>query len=655
MKCLFLLILSSLVCSASEEVKKFWDQYNAKKVPLNVEIIKEWHEAEINYKLVRYDLGELKGSNKSSSPKIAAYYAYPKEGVDLPGIVQIHGGGQRASLSRAKAWAQMGYACISINWGAKVLEKDDTANTDWDGLAAGFIRPGIVRNDELDHHNLIRPDKNTLYKEPHLLNSSWNLIAMSARRALTFLEQRPEVDPIKLGVEGHSMGGRSTVLTAIDPRIKAASPSVGGSGFLYQDMWGLKGSARRMAKEEGIELYRKTVSAQSYWPHIKAPILFLGATNDFNSPTECVVEGMNLLPSATPSALALAPHLNHRFSTGTSNARFMWMEAHLKKSFNFPKAPLAKCDLTSKDGIPRFDLTLDANCPFSVAKVEIFYGFARDPRIRFWRTAKHLKKGLMYSAHLHLFDTNEPLFAFANVTYTTPTKLPARPGVPASDLLTISSNYFSIYPQALQENKIRATAKHDRFIDDFSMGMQDWYQLNAGNPHHWFYATRKLLDPSFMGPKGARLKIDLDCSEAGGQLGIGINVNTWQNYTGRKSDVFYCTFKIPKQGLNTLSLTPADFINAKGEKLVDWDEITELFITPANRLKTSHKIKENWLGRPPTLKLLSWEGGDFIKRPYPHESRGKYASFDKISIDDQFQKAIDDSVELENKDENLNK
>ena len=88
---------------------------------------------------------------------------------------------------------------------------------------------------------------------------------------------------------------------------------------------------------------------------------------------------------------------------------------------------------------------------------------------------------------------------------------------------------------------------------------------------------------------------------------------------------------------------------------MDWDEITELFITPANRLKTSHKIKENWLGRPPTLKLLSWEGGDFIKRPYPHESRGKYASFDKISIDDQFQKAIDDSVELENKDENLNK
>ena len=47
------------------------------------------------------------------------------------------------------------------------------------------------------------------------------------------------------------MGGRSTVLTAIDPRVKAAAPSVGGSGFLYQDMWGLPGSARRMKEEDG--------------------------------------------------------------------------------------------------------------------------------------------------------------------------------------------------------------------------------------------------------------------------------------------------------------------------------------------------------------------------------------------------------------------
>ena len=160
--------------------------------------------------------------------------------------------------------ASMGYGCISINWGGRILEKPETLNTDWDGLAAGFIRPGVTREDELDHHNVVAGGKNTLFKEPHILNSSWSLIAISARRALTVLEQRDEIDVNKLGVYGHSMGGRSTVLTAIDPRLKAASPSVGGSGFLYKDLWGLPNSRRRMMAHDAPELYEKVVSCQSY-------------------------------------------------------------------------------------------------------------------------------------------------------------------------------------------------------------------------------------------------------------------------------------------------------------------------------------------------------------------------------------------------------
>ena len=82
------------------------------------------------------------------------------------------------------------------------------------------------------------------------------LIAMSARRALTFLEAQPVVAADKLGVEGHSMGGRSTVLTAIDPRVKAASPSVGGSGYLHTDIWGLPKSGRHMPEVDGLSLYQ---------------------------------------------------------------------------------------------------------------------------------------------------------------------------------------------------------------------------------------------------------------------------------------------------------------------------------------------------------------------------------------------------------------
>jgi len=302
----------------------FWNEYDARSEPLHVESVRSWHDEHGRYELIRYHLGHLTGGNKSATPVIAAYYGSPRDaGIanPVPGILHLHGGGQRANQGRVADWVKLGFACISINWGGKVLEGSDTPNTDWDGLAAGFERPGAGKADGLIHHNPVMPTPNTLHREPHPFNSSWNLIALSGRRALTFLEQRPEVDASRLGVEGHSMGGRSAVLTSIDPRVRATAPSVGGSGFLYQDLRGLPGSARRMAKEDGLELYSQTVSAQSYWPHITAPTLFLQAANDFNAPMELVVRGMSRLPAATQRMLAITPHFNRKRLTNPSIQR----------------------------------------------------------------------------------------------------------------------------------------------------------------------------------------------------------------------------------------------------------------------------------------------------------------------------------------------
>ena len=60
---------------------------------------------------------------------------------------------------------------------------------------------------------------------------------MAARRAITFLEQQPEVDPKRIGAHGNSMGGKLTTdLAGIDKRIKAAVPSCGGSGDLLETL-----------------------------------------------------------------------------------------------------------------------------------------------------------------------------------------------------------------------------------------------------------------------------------------------------------------------------------------------------------------------------------------------------------------------------------
>lgn len=657
MRLIAFLILTQLLIlrsPAQTSVREFWDAYDARLAPLEVEVVKSWSDDHGRFQLVRYTLGELRGDNKTASPVIAAYYGRPQEASPanrVPGILHLHGGGQRANKGRVVDWVKLGYACISINWGGKVLEQADTPNTDWDGLAAGFIRPGVTKADQLDHHNAVKPGPNTLFKEPHLLNSSWNLIAMAGRRALTFLEQRPEVDGSRLGIEGHSMGGRSTVLTAIDPRVKAASPSVGGSGFLYQDMWGLTGSARRMPKEDALELYERVVSAQSYWPHIKAPVLFLQAANDFNAPMELVVKGMSRLPDSTRRMLAIAPHFNHRFNAETQAARFMWMEAQLMGSFDFPKMSRSEMTLDTEDGIPRFRVTVDDSSGLPVERVEIYYGYARDPRIRFWRSAEALKEaGVLYSAACPIFDAREPLFAFANITYRMLRKLPARPGAPETDLLTVSSEYQSAYPPALEQAGVRETAKPMRLIEDFKRGWQDWYRLNADNPHHWFYATRKLVDPSWMGPQGGRLGIEVSTTEPGNQLAVGVEVNNWQGYTGRKRDTYHAIVNLKEAGRQSISLGAGDFKNAAGQSLADWDEITELFFTPANRIKGRGASKRNWNGRPLELARLEWVGGNQIKRMHPHEIRERRGR-NAAGFAAEFQKAIDDSVALEQMDE----
>ena len=640
----------SMVTQAQDSAVEFWNAYDATAAPLQVEVVKEWSDEAGSYQLVRYRLGTLHGTNKSASPVIAAYYGYPvaaSSDSPVPGIVHIHGGGQRAHQGRVSDWVKLGYAAISINWGGKVLEEPSTPNTDWDGLAAGFERPGAGKENDLIHHNVVTGGSHTLHSEPHLLNSSWNLIAMSARRALTFLEQRPEVDGDRLGVEGHSMGGRSTVLTAIDPRVKAASPSVGGSGFLYQDMWGLPGSARRMTKQDGLDLYQRTVSAQSYWPHIKAPILFLQATNDFNAPTELVVRGMSLLPEQTERIMAIAPHLNHRFTTETAAARFIWMDAHLKDKLKFPRQSQSQLTIDPNTRMPVFQMKVDRSSGLPIEKVEVFYGYARDPRVRFWRNAEVRVNGDVVTARCPLFDASEPVFAFANITYRIPYMLPARPGAKATDKLTVSSQFQSVYPDALLAGSAVATESRQRLIDDFQFGWRDWYRLNAENPHHWFYATRKIIDPSWMGPKGGKLAFDVNTSKAGNRLAIGIEANTWQGYTGRKRDSFQAIVELPNAGNNSVALTASDFRNSSGQSMADWDEATELTFTPANRVSAS--INGAWLGNPPDLRNLRWEGGEFVPRLYPHQRRDQQRQ--SVAFDREFEKAIDDSIKLEKMDE----
>ena len=118
---------------------------------------------------------------------------------------------RRAQRSRGHYFATQGFATLDINWLGRPLEMElDPGNswgTNWgkvDPTHAGGFYPYALR-DEFKYSLL--PDEHSVDPILSPRNSAWFILSLAGRRALTFLEQRPEVDPEKLGFAGYSMGG----------------------------------------------------------------------------------------------------------------------------------------------------------------------------------------------------------------------------------------------------------------------------------------------------------------------------------------------------------------------------------------------------------------------------------------------------------------
>jgi len=105
--------LSPLQGRIPQTVEELWSNYDPRREALEIEVIRQWEEDSAVIRYVRYLIGTFKGV----PAQMAAFYAFPKSGKQLPGILQMHGGGQRASLTEVKYYASRGYAALSVNWG----------------------------------------------------------------------------------------------------------------------------------------------------------------------------------------------------------------------------------------------------------------------------------------------------------------------------------------------------------------------------------------------------------------------------------------------------------------------------------------------------------------------------------------------------------
>jgi len=607
--CLWPALIVSLLCTAPpaaggdpppaapRTVEALWSQFDPRSEPLDVRAVREWEKDGVVLRYVTYHVGTFKGVEA----RMAAFYGFPKRSDKVPGLLHLHGGGQRAFRHEVEFYAKQGYACLSINWGGREMEEStpDDPNTDW-----GAVDP--TQQNVPGYFNLL-PGKKTLDPFESPRNNNWYLLTLGARRGLTFLEQQPRVNAERLGVYGHSMGGNLTVYVAgTDDRVKAAAPSAGGSGFRTYP-WPLLPQQRKNTPKGDVELFRATLGFQSYTPHVKAPLLWLGATNDFHGIMDDTYR-TGALMSQEKVRYAFTPHTNHRFTREFAVARPLWLGQHLKGTFRFPATPDSRLVLSTEDGVPVFHVTPDDSMP--IVRVHVYYSIDPDPQARFWRSADAVRKGNTVSAKLPIMspatpDTGRPLFAFANVHYKLKKARPV-PFASPTETFAISSLMHTAGPEDLRRAGVEATDTPALLIDDFAHGFQDWYTLSPGNPHHWQFWTRKITDPKWRGRPGYRLTLDVK-AEAPNELVVAVKENFFRSYRGKQQDFATVVKLAGGDPWQTVSLSPDDFQAANGEKVLSsWANVDLLglraYCDEGGELLGSKK----WEGVQPAFRNLRW-------------------------------------------------
>jgi hypothetical protein len=589
---------------APQTVDEIWAGFDPRKEPLDVEILKEWEDDGVVLQVLRYRIGIFKGQKAM----MAAVYGYPKGSKALPGLVQIHGGGQYAHSNACLTNAKRGYASISISWGGRIDAPDyrvspdevklfwdgktDDPNykliTDW-GAVDGYHHPCRCGGDGFGK---VEPDSWSLDEVPSPRNNSWFLCALGARRALTFLEQQPEVDGEKLGVYGHSMGGKLTVMVAgTDDRVKAAAPSCGGVSH----------------RDSTDELSAATICDDAYLKRITCPVMFLSPSNDFHGRIDDLPTSVDEIQTSD-WRLTCAAHHNHQDTAPYEVATQIWMDQHLKGSFEVPGTPQTELTLETDSGSPCLTVKPDAARP--ILSVEIYYtqqGQAdgkpddrENTGYRFWHLATVTKSGDVWTAELPVLSTDRPLWVYANVTY--PLDEPVTGAgyyyrTYTTETFNLSSLVQLVSADELKEAGVKAAMKPSLMIETFEGDWEKaWFSYC---PAEWARTTHKVYDPKWAAPEGATLALDVRCAQAN-TLAVGLDgYATAVSLEGGP-------------GWQHVTLAAAEFHNGDDDALSDWAGLKELRLGPSETLRPSEEgadpviLGGDWQGAAPEFRNLRW-------------------------------------------------
>jgi hypothetical protein len=254
------------------------------------------------------------------------------------------------------------------------------------------------------------------------------------------------------------------------------------------------------------------------------------------------------------------------------------MDAWLKGGAKPPASPVARVDLDESGALR---LTLRADEAASVERAELFYAIEnRNPKSRFWRSAAARRRGETWEASLPVYDTHQPVFAFANVHYRS--------------RFCLSSNLVTAVPADF--GPARATDTPSLLIDEFADSTGDWVtHSTATDPvppvpdllggvngpdgvtgitvtQAIPLTTHKVGDVKWRGPEGAALRFGVYVPAAR-KLPVVLHENEFA--LGWKQHAKEIRLE-PASGWQTITLHAEDFVTDKKEALTGWSVVRQL-------------------------------------------------------------------------------
>ena len=402
-----------------------WDGVDPERPALDVKILRTETVDGVGVQVLRYTSLVWEGK----PVRVLGMYGRPKGPGPFPAILHFHGKGGRASPEDIAHFVKRGYACFSFDWTGP--NKGRTDFTVWpEGLTTRYA-----------------PDKTS-----HMYHT-----LVAARRAITFLCGRPEVDKERIGEYGISYGGYFTwILNATEPRLKVCVPIYGCGGVLEE------GHTSRHHLPEIAECFEPW--ARSYEPlrlaaRQRAPVLYIGSTNDFFGWSSVAERALAACPAPKRRIYSLGT--NHNVSPEAARTAHAWLDHYLKGGPALPASPALEITV-GPDGVLRGLVKPDAVERLDAVRVDYSLGDAPSPG-RCWRSVTATRTGDVWSAALEVADADAPLQAMAYAAYC--------------DGVALHGAMVRLRPS--EAGPARATLKPATVIDDYSQGISGWTATHA--------------------------------------------------------------------------------------------------------------------------------------------------------------------------------